>query len=50
MPIWECDLEFWSGYISYAFQPIPAADSVILVRFDPGKAQMLQYVASTLAI
>lgn len=50
MPIWECDLEFWSGYISCAFQPIPEADSVILMRFDPGKVQMLQCVASTLAV
>lgn len=50
MPIWECDLEFWSGYISCGFQSVPEADSVILVRFDPGKVQMLQCVASTLAV
>lgn len=23
MPVWECDPEFWSGYISCAFKPIP---------------------------
>lgn len=50
MPIWECVLEFWSGYISCAFQPVPEADSVILMRFDPGKVQMLQCVVSTLAV
>jgi len=50
MPIRECDLEFWSGYISCAFQTVPAADSVILVRFEPGKVQTLQYFASTLAV